>query len=731
MSGETSLLLEAALNYARRGWAVFPCHSTDAGGNCSCGKPGCASAGKHPRTAHGLKDATTDEATIREWWAASPDANVAINMGASGLVGIDIDTKHGQPGDETWHAVKAELGVIEDTVIVETPNKGLHLWYRTTSNRIGCDTNGELIGSGVDVKGEGGYLLVPPSSIAGVEYVFALGHGPERIGDLPPALAERLAFAKERTGYGNGKQAASSADPREHRNDFLTAQAGFMRRQGMPAKQIFAALVAINAERYHNHANGPLPEAEVRAIAHGMERYAPPPAEPFKLTELGNAERLAARHGKHLAAVRGAGLKGYEPRRGVFAEDHGALVRYATETVRSIYAEAAACEDERTRKELGAHARKSESKHAVDAMLYFAASLESLQAEVCDFDADPELLNVTNGVVNLRSGELCDHSPDRRMTKIAGAAHDPSASAPLWRAHLERIFAGDSETIAFLQRLFGYAMTGRSNEQVFAVFHGDGANGKGVTINAWRAALGDYAEPTPMTTFSPHKTDAVRNDLARLASARLVTASERRAGQTMDEAVIKELTGNDPITARFLHKEFFTYMPQFLIVLSTNHKPRIECPDYAIKRRVLLVPFEVTIPEEQWDRHLGEKLRAESDGILAWGVQGAADYLASGLRVPERVRAATAAYQAQMDPLFSFAERCTFEPSAWTSTANIRAAIKAWACEEDVKDLPDHNSLAAWLAKAGCEAKKHGGARGWRGVRCEGVESVQTFGTGE
>lgn len=727
MTGRHKEMLAAALDYARRGFAVFPCHGTDAEGRCSCGRTDCGSPGKHPRTAHGLQDATTDETTIRAWWERWPEVNLAINMGASGLAGIDVDTKDGKGGDETWAAVQGELGAIENTTIIETPHGGFHLWYRANGQRIGCDTAGGLIGPGVDVKGEGGYLLVPPSRIASIGYAFVDGHGLERLGDLPAALAQRLVLTNRRNERGSGQLTQRSAQAREGRNDFLTAQAGFMRRKDMSAEQIFAALKAINAERYGDHAHGPLPEPEVRSIAGGMERYEPAPADPFRLTELGNAERLAARHGRHLAALQGVGLRGYDPRRGIFAADHGQLVRYATETVRSIYVEAAECEEGRTRKALGSHARTSESKHAIDAMLYFASSLESLQAEVSDFDADPDLLNTRSGVVNLRTQQLSPHSPDYRMTKIAGAAYDPDAECPLWSAHLERIFDGDGETIAFLRRLFGYAMTGRTDEQVFAVFYGSGANGKGVTINAWRQALGEYAQPTPMTTFNPHRTEAIRNDLAMLAGARLVVASERRARQMLDEAIIKQLTGNDPITARFMRKEFFTYTPQFLIVMSANHKPQVDCPDYAMKRRVLLVPFEVTIAEGQWDRQLGEKLRGESDGILTWGVHGAADYLASGLQVPGKVRAATEAYRAEMDPLFGFTDRCAFEPAAWTSTANIRTALKAWAGEEDVKDLPGHNALAAWLSQAGCEARKHGGVRGWRGIRCEGVECAQTL----
>lgn len=727
MSTQTSSLLEAALGYAARGIKVFAVHGTDTDGRCSCGRSDCDSPGKHPRTEHGLRDATTDEDTIRATWDRWPDANVAINMGASGLVGIDVDVKSGALGAETWHAVKAQLGSeIEGTTIVKTPSGGCHCWYRINGHRVGCDTRGKLIGPGVDVKGEGGYLLVPPSSFAGTEYVFVEGHGPERLADLPAALAERLSFAKRRNG---GKPTSASEEiPEGQRNSTLAGLALALRRTGMTEAEICAALQVTNRTR----CRPPLPERDVHGIATRYATYSPEPAstEPFKLTELGNAERMATRHRTRIAAVRGQGLKGYDPRRGIFTSEHAVLVRYAKDTVRSMYTEAAECAEEAPRKALAEHARRSESKRTLDAMLALAESEESLETEAADFDANPELLNVRNGVVDLRSGALHDDSPDYRMTRIAGAKYDLSAPRPVWNAHLKRIFAGDAETIAFMQRLYGYGLTGHTGEQVFVINCGDGANGKAQLMNAWCEAAGDYAQPTQITTFTPHRNDAIRNDLAALAGARLVTASEARVRQTLDTPLVKQLTGNDPITARFLHREFFTFVPQFLIVMSTNHKPKIECPDYAIKRRILLVPFEVIIPETERDPYFGAKLRAELDGILTWGIEGAADYLAHGLRVPERVRAATEAYREEMDPLFGFRDRCTFEPTAWTSTADIRSALRAWAAEEHVRDLPDNNELAAFLTQLGCVPERHGKGRerGWRGIRVEGADAAQSFG---
>ena len=458
----------------------------------------------------------------------------------------------------------------------------------------------------------------------------------------------------------------------------------------------------------------------------------------YHLTELGNAERFAAQHADHVRATRGHGLLAYVRHRGIFVSDHAVLVRYAKQTVRGIYSEAGESLGDKTRLALGAHARRSESRKAIDAMLTLAAAEEALEADAKDFDADPELLNCTNGVVHLRSGTCLPHSPDYRMTKVAGTAYDPEAKAPVWRAHLERIFDGDAEIIAFLQRLYGCAMTGYNREQVFVVFYGEGANGKSDTVFGMTKALGcggldSYHKATAITTFTPHRNDHIRNSLAALAGARLVTTSENRISQTLDEGLIKEVTGGEDITARFLHREDFSFSPQFLLLVSTNHKPRVEAPDFAFKRRVLLVPFNVTLPETEWDRQHTEKLAAELGGILAWGVEGAVQYLASGLRVPEKVRAATEAYREEMDPLHAFREECMIlDGAAFTPTAAIRATLERWAKDEGVKSPPGARELAAWLGRLGCHPEKRRDARGWHGLRLVGVDAEQAFdGSGE
>jgi len=309
-------------------------------------------------------------------------------------------------------------------------------------------------------------------------------------------------------------------------------------------------------------------------------------------------------------------------------------------------------------------------------MLTMAQSEAALEAEPQDFDAHPMLVNALNCVVDLRSGKCLAHDPGLRFTQVAGASYDAFATCPLWLAHLDRIFGGDNELIDFLQRFFGYCLTGGTGEQIVCIFHGNGANGKSVTVETVRAALGGYAASIDPKSLAVSKSDRPRADLARLVGARLVTAAESSADTRLDEALIKAATGGEPLTVRHLYKDPFEYVPQFKVVLSTNHRPEIAGTDHGIWRRVRLVPFDVTIPEAQQDRELTAKLRAELPGILAWMVRGCIDWQASGLEAPAAVLEATANYRTEMDVVARFLNECTTADKA--ASVAVRVAYHAY-----------------------------------------------------
>lgn len=377
------------------------------------------------------------------------------------------------------------------------------------------------------------------------------------------------------------------------------------------------------------------------------------------LNDYGNARRLVRIHGRDLryVAVWGSWLVWDGTR---WKKDgDGAAMRYAKRTSLSVFDEAKeAASKGKDAQALSKWANRSLSGKALREMLAIAESEEEVIATTEDLDTDPWLFNVSNGTVDLRTGELLPHSRDDLITHVGGVEYQPDAQAPRWEAFLERIMDGDRELIGFLQRAAGYSLTGVTREQCLFMPYGTGANGKSIFLGRLSTLMGDYAETAESTSFLNKGQDTVRNDLAKLAGARYVTAIEVDQGRRMAEALVKQVTGEDPITARFLRQEYFSFLPQFKLWMAANHKPSIRGGDHGIWRRIHLIPFTVTIPPEERDADLAAKLEEELPGILNWAIRGCLDWQRGGLRVPDSVRAATAQYESEMDPIGAFFDDC-------------------------------------------------------------------------
>jgi putative DNA primase/helicase len=441
----------------------------------------------------------------------------------------------------------------------------------------------------------------------------------------------------------------------ESRNCNLTSLAGTMRRRGMSEAAIFAALTEENQQRY----SPALTDEEVRRIAESVARYEPPPQE-FRLTDLGNAERLVHYHGQDLRYCRAmGGWLIWDGRR--WAQDKtGEVERRAKVTVRSIYAEAETQEDDQKRKALAGYAMGSENKCKIEAMVKLAQSEAGVVARPEHFDTDPYMLNCSNGTLDLRSGELRPHRREDMITSLAPVEYDPKAKCPRFEEFIGRIMGHSQELISYLQRALGYSLTGITVEQCWFFCHGTGANGKSTLLNTVQHVMGDYGkQSSPETILAKRGDDGPRNDLARLKGARLVGISEPNPSKRLDEAIVKMLTGEDRITCRFLNKEFFEYIATFKLFILANHKPDVQGTDHAFWRRVHLIPFAATIPPCEQDPHLGERLKAESSGILRWMVQGCLDWQNQGLNRPPEVLEATEEYREETDPLTDFiADEC-------------------------------------------------------------------------
>jgi putative DNA primase/helicase len=325
-----------------------------------------------------------------------------------------------------------------------------------------------------------------------------------------------------------------------------------------------------------------------------------------------------------------------------------------------------------------------ERRDGLNNMLALAKAMKPIADSGEFWDADPWLLGVPNGVIDLRTGVLRPGAQSDRITMAAAVPYDPSARAPRWEQFVSEIFAGDVTLAAFIQRAIGYSITGITTEQVLFLNYGTGANGKGTLCNTLKYILGDYAFNMPFTTIELRDRAAIPNDLAALVNRRLVTASETNDGSRLNESRVKTLTGCDPVTARFLHGEFFSFEPVAKLWLSVNHKPIVRDDSFGFWRRLRLIPFTQRF---EVNPGLADELRAEATGILAWCVRGCEGWQREGLNPPESAASATDEYERDSDPLSPFiAEACEIDAAAETRSGDMYEAYRRWAERQNMTE---------------------------------------------
>ena len=716
-----SELLAAALRYATlRGWHVLPCQHK----------------GKAPLTPHGVHDASSDVETIGGWWSKWPAANVGLACGPSGLVVIDLD---GQQGSDSWAALHAEHGFDDATVMAQTA-RGVHLYFRAPDGvEIGNDT-GRKLGAGIDVKSAGGYVIAPPSiHPSGTVYTWDVGFHPDDMdpAPLPEPLVRLLTTPSPRatanTTGGNGGDGGGGRISQGQRNDTLYRDGCAMRRRGLSESAILAALSVTNRER----CDPPIESEEVAGIAHSAAQHKPADSAPVRerpseqiqeqaktpepervrgadlladlaqlpLTDSGNREAMGLLYD-------GRALYDHRRKRWLVWAGHrwkpdgdGAVQRMALEAIRERLRAAAELDDSDSRKKVAAWALSSESAYRLRSMVSLAQDHPPFARTGETFDAVNHLLGCENGVVDLRSGELRPGRPDDELTMTTGLVFDPMAEAPRWERFLVEVLP--SEAIrAYVKRLAGYSVFGDPREQLVALCWGGGCNGKGRMLHAICHALGDYAANTPFSTFELTKAQAT-NDVAALWQKRLVTASETTEARRLNEARVKAVSGGDPITARFLFGEFFTFIPTFTVWLSMNHKPIITGTDEGIWRRIRLIPFTVSFLGRE-DKTIDAQLEPEAPGILRWIVDGCLEWQRDGLREPSEVLAATAQYRAESDVVGQFWEDCVIEiPGARTKASDLLQRYREW-CEAEGERPLNRTVLGRRLADRGYQKQRLG-----------------------
>jgi putative DNA primase/helicase len=335
-------------------------------------------------------------------------------------------------------------------------------------------------------------------------------------------------------------------------------------------------------------------------------------------------------------------------------------------------------------------------------------------ATVDQWDGDPWLLNTPGGTIDLRTGVLRAASRDDYCTKMTYAT--PGGECPLWVDFLSRVTDHNVELQGFLQRLCGYSLTGITREHAMFFFYGTGANGKSVFINTISGLMGDYAKTAPIETFTASVSEQHPTDLAGLHGSRLVTTTEVEDGKRWAESKLKRITGGDKVPARFMRQDFFEFEPQFKLLIAGNHKPGIRAVDEAMRRRIHLVPFTVTIPAEERDEELTEKLRAERDGILRWMIDGCLAWQRQGLNPPAIVRDATEEYLAAEDAIGTWLdERCDIGPTYLSAVADLYASWRGW-CEQNGEPVCSRKRFSQNLETRGFSRERSSGARGFRGL---------------
>ena len=741
---DTTTKINELLRLAALGFNLIPLHNP-VGEGCSCGKPDCHSRGKEPRISW-KESNTSNEDKIKEWNNKWPEANWGAATGTvSGFVVLDVD---GEDGKNSLAALMSAHGELPKTLTSKT-GKGFHYLFKAPVTELPNRTRME---PGLDIRADGGYIVIPPSIHANGKRYEWIDVDAE-IADLPAWLETKIRdknkkceptkhairTAAEPAGLSGFTQVASSTRSSiitGQRNSRLHAEAGKLRSMGYTPHQILPLILQIN----QSECSPPLDESEVVALVESTWRYDPDEHRNIHHTDAGNAELMARKYkGEVLYCPDTKSFLVYDGSR--YVKDTENKVEWLMkDLLKSWMIQANLDTDEDRRKRTIQHILKSENQNRIKAAVDSLKSEPGLSAGLDNFDKDIWKFNVANGTIALKTGKLQSHTPADLLMKKSPVKYEPNAKCPHWINFVDSITNGNKELQGFLQEALGYSLTGDTSEQCLFILHGSGANGKSTFIEIAREVLGDYGMQIPVETLLVRKHEGASNDVAGLKGARFAAASEAEKGQSLAESKIKQLVaGNDKISARFLYGEFFDYVPQFKIFLATNWMPKISGTDHGIWRRIRLIPFEVAFidpkihPEtptnRQQDRGLGAKLRSELSGILNWMLAGCLRWQKEGLSRPEAVTSATEGYREDNDPVGQFiGERCETDGSE--AFAPLYEAYYDWATE--ARDRPiNRKEFSQRLAAKGYNRERRGksGERtivGLTLIRVTGLGRVET-----
>ncbi len=652
----------------------------------------------------------------------------------SGFFAVDID---GREGRATLAELVRKHGPLPKTIVCLTPH-GEHYLFKAPGYPI-PNTVGRL-GPGIDIRGDGGYIVGPGSRTREGVYRFAAGHGPEDV-EIAPGPPWLLARTGRKSVPGEQDPAAPAnpvglgmARARAYAEAAFQSERERLRKAPLHQRNNTLNICGFKLGRYV--ARGLLDNARVvaeltqigeaiglddgeiaRTIDSGLKagmsnpvrlpfekgasarsEESPPSASGDELTkqlaglgedDIANAERFVLRYGHKVIYSETRGYLVFDGKR-FRPNAHLRCVELAKDVVKKIADEPPHLGSEEAQARRAKFARESRSKIAIDRLLDLAKGPLEVNDRV--LDADPWLLNTKTFTIDLRTGRYLPHDARDLITKIAPVNAKPNSKCPVFDKFIVRITGGVSELAAYIQRAVGCTLTGITSEQVlFFVYGKSGTNGKSTFINLIRDMLGDYAAHTPTETLLTKNYDnAIPADLARLEGKRMVTAIESNVNRQLDEAKIKAMTGGEPITARHLYKNFSEFTPQFKLWFVANDRPHVRATDDAIWRRIKVIPFNVKIPAHEIDPDLPSKLRAELPGILSWAIRGALSWQRTGLAEPESIIAASADWRKAVDHVRRFVTETLIigcAPSEVVPAGELHSRFKMWCARNGERPM--------------------------------------------
>lgn len=740
----TNETLDYALWYAQKGISVFP----------------LIPRGKEPLTKNSFKNASTNDDQIKTWWNRRPAANIGIatGVGAVPLLVLDVDVGHGAGHDglQTIKELEEEHGKLPMTWVCKTGGGGLHYYFHCADPEL---TTGVNVLPGLDFRGLGGYAVAPPSiHKSGTRYEWTSDGDPRKgvqLAELPGWLADILKAKKSDT---TGFEAADipAIIPEGGRNSELFRLASSLRAKGLSETEMLAALAQINEER----CDPPLSDGELKTICHSASRYergtatraiAAEGVKPNDFSDAGNAEVFTRIYRDDLFFTDALGWLYWDGTRwqrddhrattmalelsaamlgDALKENRATLVAHAEAQARfaesgdPVDADAVkrADADKKAAKAYLTHAQHFRGASRIKGMLDLSKPAMVIRAD--QLDADPFALNTPGGIVNLKTGEIRPHDRVALCSQITAVGPSDDGTA-LWRDFLDKISCGDRDIQSFLQQVAGMSLIGAVYQEGIVLAYGGGRNGKSTFFNALAAVLGDYAGSVEVSTLTTDRGNRGAS-LATLRGKRLVVTGELEEHQRLSVATLKRIASTDSLVIEEKYKSPETVKQTHTLTLFTNHLPRVGSTDNGTWRRLIVVPFNATIPPGEGVQNFAQVLTEQAGGaILSWMVEGAVNFVRNGykLDVPSAVADATREYREREDWLNNFIdERCIKKPGVRSGARDLYLEYKMWA-EDSGEFVRRENDFSVAMSAAGYQKQKISGRFFWVGLSINNVDS--------